>query len=504
MSESEEIEPLITRPSPIPLQKTAWPYQPLSQEKINKVHQASMRVFAEVGFEVHEPEAFEMFRRTDALVDSENRIVRLKESTIMDLIGSAPSKITLCGKKPEHDLELGGDHVYYGTGGTALNVLDYETMERRLATLQDLIDVIRIVDRLDHVHLMLLPTYPNDLPIEKVDVNRFFAGFMHTSKHIMGGVYTSEGIRDVIAMAERIAGSREALRERPFLSMITCGISPLRLDSKYGAFMIQVAKEGIPVAVPAEPLCGATAPITLAGTLVIQNCDALINVMVTQLANPGTPVIYGCVATSTDLRDLNYLGGPVESGMLNAATAQLAQHYRIPYYATAGISDSKTLDAQCGYESAITNLLVAMSGADFIHDAAGLMEFALTVSKEKLVIDNEILGMVSRAVEGIEVNEDTLAFDVIRKTGPGGNFIAARHTRRNMNREHYKPQLSDREKRENWVKEGSVTTAKRANEVVRQILAESPESRFSISIANELTTTFSGIEAEHYQEILKR
>ena len=342
----------------------------------------------------------------------------------------------------------------------------------------------------------ILPTYPNELPVDVVDVNRFFAGLCHTTKHVMGGVFTDRGIRDVIAMAERVAGSPEALRERPFISMITCGISPLRLDRKYGAYMMQVARAGIPLAVPAEPLSGATAPVTLAGTLVVQNCDALINVMTTQLVNAGTPVIYGCVASSADMHDLKYLGGPVESGLVNAATAQLARYYGVPYYSTAGISDAKTLDAQCGYETAISNLLVALAGGDFIHDAAGLMEFALTVSKEKLIIDNELLGMVLRALRGIQVNEETLAVEAIKAAGPGGNFVAARHTRKHMRHEQHVPVLSDREPREVWEREGSKTIAAKAHEVVEGILEEPATLQIPQSMASELLGAFPDLSRD--------
>jgi trimethylamine--corrinoid protein Co-methyltransferase len=261
--------------------------------------------------------------------------------------------------------------------------------------------------------------------------------------------------------------------------------------------MIQLARQGIPTAVPVEPLCGATAPVTLAGTLVIQNCDGLITTMLTQLANAGAPVIYGSVATSINFHDVRYLGGPVESGMINAATAQLARFYGFPYYSTAGISDSKTLDAQCGYETAVNNLLVALAGGDFIHDTAGLMEFATTVSKEKLIIDNEILGMVSRAVKGIEVNADTLAFDAIKNAGPGGNFIADRHTRKYMHKEHFFPGLSNREKREVWINNGHQTTAQRANEIVKEILSDNHKCCIDESLAASLVNSFPNIRAKH-------
>jgi len=148
----------------------------------------------------------------------------------------------------------------------------------------------------------------------------------------------------------------------------------------------------------------------------------------------------------------------------------MAQFYKLPFYATGGMTDSKVLDAQSGYESAFTSLLCALAGANLTHDAAGLMEFALTACYEKYVIDNEILGMVMRAVEGIEVNDDTLAFDLIKQAGPGGSFITAKHTRRFMRSEHYQPSLSDRDSREEWEASGSKTTWERAAQRVKEII----------------------------------
>lgn len=449
-------------------------YNPLSEEEISRIDGATMEVLSGTGFEVRHPEAFDLFKAAAHSVDSERRVVRLREETVRELVATAPGTVTLCGREERYDCVLGSGNVYYGTGGTALDVLEFGPGTTRRATLRDLEQVTRVTHQMDNIDVYLLPTYPSDLPVEQVDLNRFYTGLKYTAKHVMGGVYTAKGISDVLRMAELAAGSPAALRERPFISMITCGISPLRLDSKYGAFMIQVAREGIPLAVPAEPLCGATAPMSLAGALVIQNCDALINVMLTQLVNPGCPVIYGCVASTTELRNLAYLGAPIESAMMNAAAAQLTRYYGIPYYATAGISDSKALDVQCGYESAMSSLLVALAGADFIHDAAGLMEFALTVSLEKLVIDNEILGMVKRAVRGIEVTEKTLCVEDIARVGPGGNFLTSGKTRAFMRNEHYHPTLSDRSQRTDWESSGAPTGAERAHRVVAEILAGEP------------------------------
>jgi len=210
--------------------------------------------------------------------------------------------------------------------------------------------------------------------------------------------------------------------------------------------------------------------VTLAANVAVQTVDSLVGVILAQAVNPGTPAVFGSVATNTDLRDYKYIAGSVEMGLLNAAGAQMAQHYKLPYYATGGMTDSKTLDTQAGYESAITNLLCALAGSNFIHDAAGLMEFAMTVCYEKYVIDNEILGMVMRAVEGIRVDDETLAYDLMKEMGPGGNFVTARHTRRFMRKEHYQPLLSDRNSRDRWEAGGCKTTWEKAAEKVKEIL----------------------------------
>jgi trimethylamine--corrinoid protein Co-methyltransferase len=468
-------------------------YRPLTEDSIAKIDETVMRVIEEVGFEVNSEAALRLFEEAGAQVDKKERRVRLPEAKVRKLIGIAPPEVRLCGQEEKHDIYLGDSRVYTGTGGTALYIYEPATKQKRSATLQDLKRIARLVNRLDNIHLFMLPTYPNELPIEQVDVNRFFAGLDNTSKHIMGGVYTLDGVKRVIRMAEIAAGSAEKLRQRPIISLVTCSsISPLKMDAKYGDFLIEVAQRGIPVVCPAEPLCGATSPITLAGNLVIQTADSLMGVMLSQIVNPGTPVIFGSVATNTYLMDFKYLAGSVEMGLLNAAGAQMAQFYHLPFYATGGMTDSKVLDAQSGYESSISNLLCALAGANFIHDAAGMMEFALTACYEKFVIDNEILGMVMRAVSGIKVNDSTLAFNLIKEVGPGGNFVAARHTRNFMRREHYRPTLSDQNSREEWEAKGGRAIWQKATKRVQRLIAE-PKYRLPAEVRQQILSEIEGI-----------
>ncbi|MEA2109308.1 MAG: trimethylamine methyltransferase family protein [Pseudomonadota bacterium] len=473
-------------------------YKPLSDGDVEKIHQTSLKIFSEVGIQVKFTEARELFKKAGATVDEETKIVRFSPELVMELIKPAPSVVNLCGRDDSGllDCEIGGNKVYMGTGGTALNVLEPGDETARRSKLEDIKNMARMVDSLDNIHFYMLNVYPNDLPVERVDVNRFGAALNKTRKHIMGGVYTLEGIRNVIKMAEIIAGSPEKLRQRPFISMVTCNISPFMLDESYGRLAIEVARQGIPVVVPAEPLCGSTAPITLAGNLVVQTVDTLSMIMLTQLINPGTPVLYGCISTISDLRDMKYLSGAIEMGLMNAASAQMAHFYNLPLYSTAGMSDAKVNDSQSGYESALTGLMAALAGANYIHDAAGFLEFCMTASYDKLVIDNEIIGMVMRAVEGITVNEETLAFEVFKKVGPGGHFVSNRHTRKFMRSEHYQPQLSDRNNRETWEEEGAKNLQVRATEKAREILARPEESVLTAETRELIRKEIPGLQTD--------
>jgi trimethylamine--corrinoid protein Co-methyltransferase len=445
-------------------------YRPLGDRDIEKIHKTSLRVFSEVGVQVNFAEARELFRNAGAEVDDVTNVIRIAGDLVEELIHKAPSVVYLCGREEngELDCEVGGDKVYMGTGGTALNVQDPGSQDCRRAILQDIVNMACLVNALDNIHFYMLNVYPSDLEVEDVDVNRFGAALNRTRKHVMGGVYTVDGVKNVVKMAEFIAGSPERLRDRPFISMVTCPISPFKLDESYGQLTMEAARNRIPVVVPTEPLCGATAPITLAGNLVVQNVDTLAGVMLAQLASPGTPTLYGCISSITDLRDMKYLSGAVEMGLMNAAASQMARFYQLPIYATAGMS---------------------------IHDAAGFLEFCMTASYDKLVIDNEIIGMVMRAVEGIEVNDETLAFDLIKKTGPGGHFVSARHTRKHMRSEQYVPCLSDREERSRWQAAGGINATDRATKIVNEILNSPMQPAVPSDVRERIKTEIPGLRS---------
>lgn len=469
-------------------------YKPLTEHEVGRIHEAALQVLERTGVLVDEPEALALFEEAGADV-RENR-VRLPRALVEDAIDSAPSKVVLAGRDPKHDLILEDGRVHIGTGGAALQVLDLETGAIRKALLSDVGDMARIVDALDNIHFYLIPIYPTDLPEEQVEISKYYASLANTTKHVQAGAYTLQGIRDVITMCERIAGNPELLRARPIVSFITSWmVSPLKFATDVTTLLIEVCRQGIPIVLSAAPMAGSTSPVTLAGTLVQLNAEQLSGVTLTQLVSPGTPVIMGPIPATADMRSGKYLGGSVELGISNAAITQLAHRYEIPIYNSAGMTDSKLPDIQAGMEKAQSAIQVALAGTNFIHHAAGMLEDMSTIAYEQFVIDNEMLGMAMRAVRGIDVDDDTLAVDVIDRVGPGGHYLADEHTMRYMRTEHYYPSVVfDRRGRDEWEDDGATDAWLRAKDVARDILRQHR--------AEPLDPGVDGWIREHFAETL--
>lgn len=467
-------------------------YMPLSSGDIMKIADAALNVLTKSGMQVYSPTAFEAFKSAGAETDREKRVVKLPKGLVEDAVASNPPSITLHSRDGKSDAVLEKNRVHYGTGGTAIYVLDPDTGERRPSTVEDVILNARMVDALENVHVFTINVFPNEIEDKhKIDTNRFFHALDNTTKHVMGGIYSIDGCRKVVEMAQTVAGGLEELRKEPFVSFITLIISPFKIDEHYGEMTCYLAEQGLPVVVPTEPICGTTSPITLAGNILTHIAETLAGITLVQCVNKGAPGICGSVGSITDLRTMSHLGGPIERAMINAAVSQMAQYFEIPLYSTAGTSDSKEVDIQAAYESAMSSLLVAMSGANYIHDIAGLMEEDLTVSYEKLVMDNEILGMCQRVLRGIEVNSETLAIDLMIEKGPGNDYLAEEHTVRHMRDEFFMPRLANREKREEM--EAQSDAFSRAKAFVKSIRRETGSSRLNQSVREEILRKFPEI-----------
>jgi len=444
-------------------------YQPLTEEQIRQIHQASLTVLEHTGIHVENEDALALYRQGGAWVDG-NR-VHITQAMIEKALETVPARVLLAGRDPEQDVVLEDKRVYAGTGGSPTMVLDPGADTVRPSTLRDLADLARLADALQHCDFIVIPLHPTDVPDEDVPINRFYTCLTHSTRHIMGGVGSIEGALQVIEMGAMIAGGSEALRERPFISAITSWmVSPLHLDTSVTDILIEWCKHGLPVALSSAPMAGSTSPVTLAGTLTQLNAEQLSGIVLSQLVRPGTPVLAGYIPGVADMRTGGYLGGAVEFGMMQAAAAQLAHFYGVPIYGSGGMSDSKLPDAQAGYEKMATFLLAAMGGCNYIHHALGMITNMSAASLEQAVIDDDIVGMAMRVLRGIEVTEDSLAVEAIHRVGPGGHYLMDRHTLQFMRSELFYPPLADRQNRAMWEEAGKKDTRARAIARVERLL----------------------------------
>ncbi len=461
-------------------------YQPLSPANIETIHEASLTILEKTGiaYESGLEATIDLLENNGATVDRSRSRVFLSRDLVETQAQKAPERVVLYSRDGDYDLDLTQHRVYLGSGGAAIKIIDLETGDARPSTLNDLYQLARLVDNLDNIHFFLRPCIPTDIPEDAYDANVFFMCLKGTRKHVMAGVNNEEGFHTVLDLASMLAGTHEKLTEKPFISIIASfAISPLKLCTQSTLIMQAAVRQQIPVALSSAPMAGSTSPLTMAGTLAQLHAEQLAGIAICQLTHPGAPILYGGIPGMANLRNLDYLGGAVEFGMMNAAIHQLAHHINIPNYNSSGLSDSKLPDAQAGWEKALTTILAAMGGSNYVHHAAGMLESMLTVAYEQYVMDDEIIGMCCKVLKGIQVDDEHLALEAIDAVGPGGTFITSPHTMAHMHDEFFQGNgISDQNSRDIWQEKGKQDARTRAREIAKTILAREEKSHIAIDV----------------------
>jgi len=443
----------------------------LTPEEVSRIHDTSLRILDEGGIKVSLSEVIETYRRGGARIGPDGQTVKISQKMVEEALRTAPGRILLCGRDSANDLLLEDKRVYAGTGGGEIHVLDLETGKLRTAVLRDVADLARLVDGLEYIDFYIRAVEPQDVPLQKLDVNKYYASLANTGKHVMGNVHLVEKVREVIDLGSMITGGKSELQQRPILSFITSWmLSPLSLNSQVTRILLEIVRHRMPVALSSVAILGLNSPITMAGNLALTHAEQLAGIVLTQLVSPGCPVIYGGCPGVIDMKNASFSPGSIERQILNGAISQMAQFIGIPNYNIGGITDAKLPDVQAGYEKGFGLALTALTGSNYIHHAAGRIRDG--VAYEQYVIDNEIIGMAKRAIRGICVNEETLALKEILETGPGGSFMATPHTVRFMRDEFFFPRLSDRNDRDRWEKMGALDGWERARREAQRILKE--------------------------------
>jgi len=454
-------------------------YKPLSDKDIATIHDAALTILEEIGFTYESglDKVIEILESAGASVDKKASRVRFPRALIEEHIRSAPERVILYSRDGKNDLDLGEDRVHLGTGGAAVRIVDMETGRYRSTTLKDLYLLGRLVQKLENIHFFLRPCIPTDIPESAYDVNVFYTCFKATTKHVMAGVNNVEGFRKALELASIVAGGKEKLALKPFISIITSfAISPLKLCTQSTTIMHEAVLNYIPVALSCAPMAGSTSPVTMAATLAQVHAEQLAGIALCQIIHPGAPVIYGGIPGTANMRNMAYQGGAVECGMMNAAIHQMARHISVPNYNSSGLTDSKIPDGQAAWEKAITTLLAAMGGSNYVHHAAGMLDSMAGVAYEQFVIDDEIIGMSCKVLKGIDVDPEHLALDVIKDVGPGGNFMIHPHTLKHMRSEYFPGNgVTDRDGLSRWEQQGRMDARERARKIAANLL-DAPEA----------------------------
>lgn len=442
----------------------------LSDQQIKQIHETTLRVFEEVGLLVLSEGGCRMWADWGARWDEKSGRVHIPEQLVSKALGTVPGQIRCGARVPENGFVLADGRVLGRNGGGPGQVTDLETGELRNASLQDTADYARLVDALDHMHIAA-PLYEQESLPQIRDLSTLLCMSQNTGKHINFRLLDPASLPYFIRMAELLAGGIEALKAAPPVTLLESPIAPLKHPDVLVDALLACGEAGIPIEICSMPIAGATGPITLAGSLLMSNVEMLAAVVFGQLAFPGMPMLFAPRIMVMDMASGYALTGSVENALLVTAGAQLAKEaYGMPVNMHGPYTDSPLNDCQAGIENTYFSLLPALAGADIL-TGAGHLQGGLVVNFTQLVMDDELVGLVNRAVQGLVVDEETLGYEAVAASIETDNLLMHPHTMRHLRSDRYRPQLLTRVARATWEEKGSLSMRDRAVEKARHILA---------------------------------
>ena len=453
------------------------PYQPVeqfSEDQIEAIHLASLRVLSETGINVHNPEARQLYARAGHTVSVDN-VVKFDPDLVLELVALAPSSITLYGRGEDREITVGGRHVGISTTGGTPNFSDLDN-GRQPGTLAKLDDFCKLAQAFDVIHLIGPFVEPQDIPTNIRHLAMTKSVITHTDKVPFVFFRGTQAVADAFEIMRLVHGlTHEEFVEKPVCYSVANSNSPLQLDHLMCRGIIDAARAGQMMILTPFTLAGAMAPVTLPGALVMQNAEALAGLSLAQIARPGAPVSYGSFTSNVDMRTGSPAFGTPEYTKAAFASGQLARRYGVPLR-SSGVTASNAPDAQAAYETQMSMWGALMGGANILLHGAGWLEGGLTASAEKFIMDIEMLQMFAELFKPLQVDEATLAVDAIADVGHGGHFFGTQHTIERFETAFYSPLLSDWSNFENWRDRGSVDATKRANRIYHETVEahESP------------------------------
>lgn len=463
--------------------KVKKPLEILEKGDVEKIHQTSVKVLEEVGVKMDHPEALKLFRDNGCEVDEAKKVVKIKENLIKEQLKHVRKMFDVYSRDLER-MEVGTGYFYMLSPSDNAFLVDIDSSRRRPGSVEDCRQMARLVDALEFYHICCTPLLPQELPATVRGLTASVETLKNMSKHYLPEPVTAAEVKYLIDMGEAIAGGREELTKKPVISSYVCPNAPLVFPDISLSVILGYATRGLPVTISSAPISGLGSPITMAGTMAIQTAENLAGITLTQLVRKGCPQLYGGSALSFDMGTGTLAHGAIEFSIFSLAEAQMARYYGVPHYGAGGLTNSKLGDTQAGYEKMATTLLSYHAGADWAVECS--LENHGLYAAEDLILQNEISGIVQRTGHAFEINEETLAFDLIKKVGIGGEYLAEKHTRTNMRRDYWYPPLTDRTSYESWMTKGAKDFRTRANERAKQMLADYQPAPLDMGISKKL------------------
>jgi trimethylamine--corrinoid protein Co-methyltransferase len=446
----------------------------LGRVDVERIVSEACRVLEETGVLIENTDAETILREGGARQAGDR--FAIPEALVRRAIETAPTRVVLYDRDGEPAMDLGESRIHFDPGSAAVSVLDPATGRKRGARTSDLVSLSRLVDALPNYAAQSTALVSSDVPAEIGDRYRLYIALANGRKPIVTGTFRKDGFAPMRAMLAAVRGSETALAEKPLAIFDACVSPPLKWSDLTCQSLVDSARAMIPAEVIPMPLTGATSPVTLRATVVQHVAENLSGLVIHQLANPGAPFIFGGACAAFDMRSGTTPMGAMETMMLGSAYAQAGRALGLPTHGYFVVSDAKTVDYQAGLESGMGALIGAMSGINVI-SGPGMLDFLLTQSLEKIVLDHEACGLALRAVRGIEDRGDdavALIGEVVRR----GEFLSHEHTRSNWRRElSMVSRLVDRGSYGDWESAGAKPAAERAADEVERILAKSDDAR---------------------------